>query len=291
MNPVETVPLLIVVLLLVAAGGAEPDRMAINFDGDQSIERIDDTLVVAGGTSTVSAEAAVTGDIYVIGGTARVHGDVAGDVTVLAGNLSIAETASVSGTVRTVSGETSIADDATVGEVSGFEPPATAGSPAQRVGTLLIQFVSLGLVALWLVRRHPDLLANIGHAITHHPLVSGVTGSLAAVTLLVLFVYMAFTLLLIPVSVVGLIAELLVVLYGQIVFGYLIGQRLPIDRTDFATVAGIGVFLAFVEALGAVPYLGGAVQLGLLAIGFGAVLNTYFGLQRFEPVRIPGGDG
>ena len=291
MNPVETIPLLIVVLLLVAAGGAEPDRMAINFDGDNEIDRIDDTLVVAGGTSTVSAESAVTGDIYVIGGTTRVNGGVDGDVTVLAGNLSIADTASLSGTVRTVSGETSIADGATVGEVAGFEPPATSGSPAQRVGTLLLQFVSLGVVGLWLVQRHPHLLANIGHAITHHPLVSGVTGSLAAVTLLVLFVYMAFTLLLIPVSVVGLIAELLIVLYGQIVFGYLIGRRLPFARTDFATVVGIGLFLLLVEALGAVPYLGGAVQLGLLAIGFGAVLNTYFGLRRFEPAEITGASG
>lgn len=288
MNPVETIPLLILVLLLVAAGGAEPDRMAINFDGDQDIERIDDTLVVAGGTSTVSADSAVTGDIYVIGGTTRIHGDVDGDVTVLAGNLSVAETASLSGTVRTVSGETSIADGATVGQVSGFEPPATSGSLAQRLGALLVQFVSLGLVGLWLVRRHPHLLENLGHSITQHPLVSGVTGSLAAVTLLVLFVYMAFTLLLIPVSVVGLIAELLIVLYGQIGFGYLIGRRLPVARTDLATVVGIGLFLALVEALGELPYLGGVVQLGLLVIGFGAVLNTYFGLQRFEPAEIPG---
>lgn len=289
MNPVEIIPLLIVVLLLIAAGGAEPDRMAINFDGDHDVERIDDTLVVAGGTSTVAADSAVTGDVYVVGGTMRVHGNVDGDVTVLAGNVSIADTASLSGTVRTISGETSIADGATVGEVSGFDPPATSGSLTRRIGSLLFQFVLLGLVGLWLVRRHPALLENVGHSITHHPLVSGVTGSLAAVTLLVLFVYMAFTLVLIPLSILGLIAELLIVLYGQIAFGHLIGKRLPIGRPDIATVAGIGLFLLLVEALGALPFLGALAQLGLLVVGFGAVLNTYFGLQQFEPVSIPGG--
>jgi hypothetical protein len=40
---------------------------------------------------------------------------------------------------------------------------------------------------------------------------------------------------------------------------------------------------------GLVPYLGGITQLTVAAVGFGAVLNTYFGLQRFEPITIPGG--
>lgn len=38
-----------------------------------------------------------------------------------------------------------------------------------------------------------------------------------------------------------------------------------------------------------IPYLGALTKLWLLAVGFGAVLNTYFGLQRFEPVSIPAG--
>nr|WP_238392249.1 hypothetical protein [Halorussus amylolyticus] len=29
--------------------------------------------------------------------------------------------------------------------------------------------------------------------------------------------------------------------------------------------------------------------LAVAVVGFGAVLNTYFGLQRFEPITIPGG--
>jgi hypothetical protein len=74
-----------------------------------------------------------------------------------------------------------------------------------------------------------------------------------------------------------------VVLYGQLVFG----RWLPIERQAVATVAGIGLFLLGMDLLSAVPYLGALVQFVLIAVGFGAVLNTYFGLQRFEPAGFP----
>ena len=80
---------------------------------------------------------------------------------------------------------------------------------------------------------------------------------------------------------------LVVVLYGQLVFGHLLGRWLPIERQAVATVAGIGLFLLGMDLLGAVPYLGAFVQFGVIAVGFGAVLNSYFGLQRFEPAGFP----
>jgi len=188
-----------------------------------------------------------------------------------------------------ISGESTVAEGGAVGQVSTFEPPAPASSPARRIGGFAVQFLLLGIAGWWLARRQPELLDTVGHSITDHALVSGVTGALAAATLLVLFVYMAFTLLLLPLSVAGLAAEVLVVLYAQIAYGRLIGRRLPIGGQGLATAVGVGLFLLALELLGTVPYLGTLVQLALLAVGFGAVINTYFGLQRFEPVTIPGG--
>lgn len=289
MSPTEAIPLLVVVLLMISIGGAGVEQMTVNFQGEQTADTVQDVQVVAGGTTTVPGSTTVTGDIYVIGGTVSIDGTVDGDVTVLSGTVSLQESATVTGTVQQYGGETTIADGASVGEQSAFPTPVPNSSPAQQVGAIVGQFVVLGAVGLWLTRRHAALLENVGHSITSHPLVSGVTGSLAALTLLVLFVYMAFTLILIPISIVGLIGELLVVFYGQIAFGHVIGSRLPVSGTGRATVAGIGLFLLVVELLGMIPYLGGVVQLGLLAVGFGAVLNSYFGLQRFEPVSIPGG--
>ncbi|WP_114578660.1 polymer-forming cytoskeletal protein [Saliphagus sp. LR7] len=291
MNPTEVIPLLIVVLLLLSIGGADTDQMEVTFQGDHDIEEIDGVLVVAGGTTTVPNGESIAGDVYVIGGTTRIDGEVDGNVTLLAGNLSVSSNGAVTGTVQTIAGESSIAGGASVGEVSIFDPQATSDSLARHVGTFLVQFLGLSVVGWWLVGRHPALLKNVSHSITDHTIVSGVVGALAGTTLLVLFVYMAFTLILLPLSIVGLGGLLTVALYGQLVFGYLIGTRLPVDRADLATTAGIGAFLVVIEVLGAIPYLGATVQFGLVMIGLGAVLNTYFGLQRFEPVTIPGDDG
>lgn len=289
MSPTEAIPLLIVVLLMISIGGGDVQQMSVTFQGDTSIEVLQDVHVVAGGTTTVPADAAVSGDIYAIGGTTRIEGEVDGNMTLLTGNLSIADGAIVTGTVRTIAGDSSIADGATVGSISEFEAPTPSSSPAQQIGAFLLQFLVLGIVGWWFAGRHPVLLKNVSAAITDHALVSGVVGALGTVTLLVLFVYMAFTLVLIPLSIVGLFGELLVVLYGQVVFGYLVGTQLPFERATVATVMGIGLFLLALEGLSLVPYVGGAVQIGVAVVGFGAVLNTYFGLQQFEPVTIPGG--
>lgn len=291
MSPTEALPLLVVVLLLVSVNGGGVDRMAIHFEGDYAVESMGDALVVAGGTTSVPSGVSVAGDVYVIGGSARIDGRVDGDVTVLAGNLSVTAGATVTGTVQTIGGESVIAEGATVARTSTFEPPVAADSPARRIVGFVMQFAVLGLAGWWLARRHPALLGNVGHSITEHTLVSGVVGALAGLSLLVLFVYMAFTLLLLPVTVLGLVGEALIVLYGQVVFGWLIGRYLPVEGPGPATVAGIGVFLLATELLGTVPYLGALAQFGLVAVGFGAVVNSYFGLQRFEPATIPGGGG
>jgi len=288
-SPTEAIPLLIVVLLMISIGGGDVQDMSVTFEGDNDVEGLADVHVVAGGTTTVPGNATVVGDIYVIGGTAGVDGTLDGDVTLLNGNLSVSDGATVTGAVQTYSGSASVSPDASVGRLSQFDAPTPSSSPAQRVGGFLLQFLVLGGFGWWLVERHPLVMENVGAAITDHALVSGVVGSLGAATLLVLFVYMAFTLILLPVAVIGLFAEFLAILYGQAVFGYLIGARLPIESDGIATLAGIAVFLLALELVGLVPSLGGIAQLAVAVVGFGAVLNTYFGLQRFEPITIPGG--
>ncbi|NHN42974.1 polymer-forming cytoskeletal protein [Halorubellus sp. JP-L1] len=289
MSPTEAIPLLIVVLLMISIGGGDVQEMSVTFQGANDVDSLADVHVVAGGTTTVPGDATVDGDVYVIGGTAAIDGTVDGDVTLLDGNLSVGDGATVTGTLQTYSGSAAVSSDASIGHVSQFEAPTPSSSPAQRIGSFLLQFFVLGAFGWWLVERHPLVIENVGAAITEHALVSAVVGGLGATTLLVLFVYMAFTLVLLPVAIVGLFAEFLIILYGQTVFGYLIGRRLPIERDGVATIAGIAAFLLVLELLELVPYLGGIAQLAVAVVGFGAVLNTYFGLQRFEPITIPGG--
>ncbi len=73
------------------------------------------------------------------------------------------------------------------------------------------------------------------------------------------------------------------------VFEYLAATYVPVERAQFDTVAGAGIFTVVLELPGVVPDVGGVVQLGVAAVWFGAVLNSDVGLEQFAPVTVPAG--
>jgi drug/metabolite transporter (DMT)-like permease len=119
-----------------------------------------------------------------------------------------------------------------------------------------------------------------------HPLVSGTVGFLASVTLLSLFVFMGFTLVLIPVSLLGFVGLFLVSLYAYVSVGYLLGQRLPTEDPGTATAAGAVLFLVASRLLGLVPVVGDSLSIAVLVVAMGAVFVTYFGLREFHPPEL-----
>jgi len=302
MTPTEIIPLLLVVLLLLAGSGAEPDTMDVVFEGNHTLGTDtsagtgavstgstggDGALVVGGGTVTVPANASVSSPVFVVGGDLRIEGQV-DDLRVLAGNVTVTDGATVTGQLEVIGGRASVADGATVGSRSDLAGELQGASPTRSPAGFLFQVGTLALVAGLLARRNPALLDNVGDSVVNHAAVSGVVGAIAGLSLLVLFVYMAFTLLLLPLSAVGLLAEFGIVVYSYVVFGYLVGRRLPVERVDVASAAGAGLFVVALELLGRIPLLGALGQALLVAVGFGAVLITYFGLREFEPAEIPG---
>jgi 4-hydroxybenzoate polyprenyltransferase len=54
-----------------------------------------------------------------------------------------------------------------------------------------------------------------------------------------------------------------------------------------ATAIGAALVTLGVDAVGVVPVVGSVLQGGVVLVGVGAVLITYFGLRRFEPVELP----
>ena len=288
MSLAETLPLLVIVLLVLAGSGADPSSMEVVFEGDRTVETTPDAFVVAGGNVTVPADATVRSQVFVVGGQTRIEGRVAGDVRQFAGTLSVTDTASITGELQAVAGNLSVAPGADIGSRTTVDVDRQPRTPQATLGFLTMQMLLMGGAAALLTRRVPDLLATVGSAVTGHPVVSGVVGSIAGTTMLVLFVYMAFTLVLLPLSILGLVVEFLLVGYGYLVYGYLVGQRIPIGRDDLASAVGVAGFLLAMELLGQIPYLGALVQLLLVAVGLGAVLVTYLGVRRFEPPEIPG---
>jgi hypothetical protein len=306
MSPTEIIPLLLVVLLLLAGSGAEPDTMDVVFEGNHTLGNgtVDvgatprgapsgngssdaSALVVGGGTVTVPANASVSSPVFVVGGDLRIEGQV-DDVRVLAGNVTVTDSAAVAGQLEVLGGRASVADGATIGSRSDLAGELQGASPTRSPAGFLFQVGTLALVTGLLARRNPTLLDNVGDSVANHAAVSAVVGAIAGLSLLVLFVYMAFTLVLLPLSVVGLLVEFGIVVYSYAVFGYLVGRRLPVERVDLASAAGAGLFVIALELLSRIPLFGVLGQGLLVAVGFGAVLITYFGLREFEPAEIPG---
>lgn len=278
----EAVPLLVVALLLITAQpGVESISTVV--DGDQRIETGADAVVVLDGNATVAAGTTVDASVYVLGGTVRIDGTVDGGVTQMAGEVTASSSARVTGSYDVYGGTQTVADGADVPVEVIAEPFTQERSPAEAVGLFVLQALGLVVAGFVVGRRYDALLANVGHSIRHHPVVSVTVGLLATVTLLALFVFMAFTIVLIPVTVLGLVAGMVVYLYAYTCLGYVIGRRLRPDRPGLATAAGSVLFLAASELLGFVPVVGGFVPLLVLVTAAGAVVITYFGLREFHP--------
>jgi hypothetical protein len=281
----ETVPLLLVALLLLSAQPGV-DTVTTVFDGSEELHDSADAVVVAGGTVTVPEGERVTTSLYVIGGTARVEGTLAGQVVQLSGNVSVGGAGAVTGRYQALGGDHTVADGAAVDLERVAEPLTRERSPAASVAAFLLQAGGLAAVSFVVGRRYPDLLSNVSHSIRHHPVVSGTVGLLATVTLLALFVFMAFTILLIPVSLLGLLGGALVYLYAHVCVGFLVGRRVWPERPGPATAAGAVLFLLATRLLNAVPVVGGTLAIAAFVVAIGAVFVTYFGLREFQPPRL-----
>jgi hypothetical protein len=136
-------------------------------------------------------------------------------------------------------------------------------------------------------QRRPHALANVSAAVRSHPIVTLTVGILVTLTVIAILVFMAFTLVLIPVSVVGLLVGVAVLGYGLIAVGHLVGARLPIHRPARATSVGVILALIGFRLAGSVPLVGDLVVGGVLLAGVGAVLVTYFGVSQFRPATLP----
>ena len=93
--------------------------------------------------------------------------------------------------------------------------------------------------------------------------------------------------ILLPVALMGMVGRLLMLGYGIVVLGYLVGRRVPSWRPGPATALGIVVVMVSLQLLGNIPVVGDLVIIGVLLGALGAVFLTYFGLKEFRPVTLP----
>lgn len=284
-------------LLLTACGADGLYRVTLITDGAHRLTGdCTGDMLMLGGQATLSSDATLHGSAHVLAGQLEVQGWVQGDVTLLGGRLTLGPTARVGGNLNLGSGTYHSSPGAIIeGRThagSGIALPDLPERGSQPLGgKLLRNLVSaalLGLAAALLARMFPRGVARVGEAAVRHALVSGAVGLLVGVVGLSLLVTMAYTILLIPVSVLGLFVLGLAIAFGWIGLGVtagrLTGQALkrPLSPAKSAFLGTLACVFAL-EWLSSIPFIGGLFGIVVAAVGLGAVALTRFGWQRFVP--------
>jgi len=280
------IPMLLLTLLLIASDGADTGTARLVLSGEHQLDDTRETVIVGDAAVTIPDDAVVTAPIYVIGGTTRITGAVDARVTQIAGTLVVDGDAEVD-QLRVIGGSRRVASTADIGRRTSADPAPRTQTPLRSVVPLAVAAGALALIGARLERTRRRNLDNIAGAVSRHPVVTATVGLLLVITALSLLLFMAFTLVLIPVSLLGLTVGIAVTALGIIGWGHRLGQRLPLQQPRAATAAGVVAVTVLLQVVGAVPVVGDLVVGFVLLSGLGAVVVTYLGFTGFQPAPLP----
>jgi hypothetical protein len=285
---------LLVLLLTGCEGGIYSGTLI--FEGEHYFDagtRLPGDVLLRAGRADFAAGASVEGTIYVIGGTLIFDGEMAGDLVVLDGRVTLGPESIVGADLRHAGGTVAQADTATVrGEIVTGAPPlpdtadrrsgGLAGVAQWLAGSLLLA----ALAGLWAQSR-PEMPKRIVRAASQSWPAALALGLLALLVLPILLVMMIFTIVLIPLVflLVGLI--LLVVGMGMAALGMVLAQRLASWR-GYTLSPGWAAFggTLLLSLIFQLPLIGSPLLLATAVWLFGAVLLTRFGTSEFHPPDI-----
>jgi cytoskeletal protein CcmA (bactofilin family) len=311
-----------------------PDGRVV-FGGNLTLkeeETIEGDVVVFGGDVTMPPSSTIEGDMVVFGGNANIDGQIKGDVVMLGGNINLGETAVIEGDIGLTGGNITAAEGARIeGKVTnlggifnrddGFtapippippvpEIPAIPSRPEpnffnwwarevfdffQNVGRTIGLLVALAVISWVVATFMPQQMKMVGDTVADATLISFGVGLLTALIvaasfLLVLTICLAF----IPALASLLLA--ITVLFGWIVIGQMIGERLlmasgqPFPNFIFSTVVGVTVLtivarmpiISWIPCIGFIfGFLGWLLGMIVALTGSGAVILTRFGTRPY----------
>ena len=284
MSP-STIPLIVVALLMMIGDGSEVDRAVLLLGGTHVIHGLEEAAVIAGGETRLTS--ADTASVYVVGGDVEIGTDSSIDVVTHLGGSMVIEAGATIAELRAFGGDLVVEHEAVVERrvslEGGGESPG-GGSSAIATVVVVIATASLGAA---LEHRRPRQLANVAHAGIRHPVVSLAVGTTVGLTGIALVVFMAFTLILIPISIVAIALGTGLLALGLVALGHQLGTRLDRMPSWVATGLGVSVVVILLWLLGAVPLIGDIAVLAVLTTGLGAGVISLLGFRRFEPPELP----
>ena len=250
-------------------------------------ERIGGDLLAAAGAITVTAP--VRGTVHLKGGDVYLNAPVGGDVIVTAERLRLGSAAAIAGSLTYESpGEAEFAGGATVVGATNFIPRGKALPPRERVIAIFsalaaLKFFAVLLSALLLglfFRRYATTLAT---EVALAPLKEFGRGVVAMIVLPVLSAILMFTVVGIPLGVVGFLSFLALLVLGMVAAPIVIGALLwrfafktPLAVTWKTILAGVVVL----ELLWFIPFLGGLLVVIASLLTVGGILNIKWRVAR-----------
>jgi hypothetical protein len=228
------------------------------------------------------------------GDTLIVHGRIAGDVLVFGGTTELGPGAIVEGSMVLAGGDVTVDPSASVrgGMRTDLDLLAEIARPAptvwDRLSTLAVQALLLAAFTWLVTAAAPGAVRRTSEAVVGHAAVAGAMGVLAALVAMVLLVVMAFTVVLIPVTLGAALVLMLAVALGWIGMGRALAMRIARPRGGAEVgppevTAWTLVLLAALTVVDWIPLVGPILALLVTVVGFGAVLITGFGTRRFVP--------
>lgn len=265
----------------------------------ESGDTLNNDLTVIGGNAVLAEDSTVNGDVSVLGGNVTIEGQVNGDVSVLGGNVRLDDSARIRGDVVSLGGTVRRSAGAVVeGRDNGRQPfrvPTMRTPPVQVhfdpiLGPLMAFFRALALAALAIVVYlfAGTQMERTGRTAVAQPIISGGVGLLTLIVAPALLLLLAITILLLPLSLLGILILGIAALFGWLSLGLVVGRQLAIwlkQSWSDPINAGVGTLaLSLLSSmLNLIPCLGWLANVLIWFIALGAVILTRFGTQTYPP--------
>ena len=276
----------------------------------ESGKTLDGRLIVIGGVATIEDNATVASDVVLLGGLINISGTVTGDLNLFGATANLKDTAVIEGDVVVTSSILNQSNHARVkGKAihgndlpNGFIRPDKLNSINQptlpaasnlydligNVMSLLFFGILMAILAMMAALFFPKAIRRTATALIENPLLSGGIGLLTVIAAPIVIFIFIITLILIPVSLIGILALVVAVFLGWIVIGMELGNRLAAlfnAKWHIAVAAGMGtmIFTLIAEILVKVTFLSWALVFVISVLGLGAVILTSFGTRAYKP--------
>ncbi len=291
--------------LPITAYAASPNAVVIGNNYTlESGETLNDDLLILGGNVYLMNGSTVNGNIVLFGGSIDAAGTVNGEIVVFGGTVNLANTFVLHGDLitagtsvnrdptaqifgQTISGE----DNPSIILPSGFHLPDFTSNfnPLFRVGGFFVRLFLWALVAMIVAMFVPNYLTRTSQTGLTQPFISGGLGCLTVIIAPIVLIFMAITICLMPVALIGALLMIIAWAFGLLAMGLELGKRISaMFKQDWhpAITAGLGTLVLMVVLNGLetfIPCIGWIPKFLVGLVGLGAVLLTQFGRKLYAP--------